>query len=81
MFGVICDNVLEGTKKRKGKNSTTPDCWIIGISKSLILDLRVQTPEIVSAEKDVVKTLTLQLLITLSHEPMGSYIYYRVFPF
>jgi len=48
---------VEDTKNRKGKSANTPDRWIIRISKSLLLNLRVQTPGLSAPKRMLLKHL------------------------
>ena len=66
VFGIICDNVSEDTKKRTpGKQHNQPRLLNDQNTKKFIIKLMCTNPRIVSAEKDVVETFTLQLLNTL----------------
>ena len=68
-------------QENKRKKYNYPKLLNYQNNKKFIIKFTCTNPRIVSAEKDVVETLTLHLWITLFHEPTGSYIHYRVFPF
>jgi len=55
MFVVICENVLQDTNTKEGKNTTNPDWWINRIWQSLLLNLRVQTPGLSAPKRMLLK--------------------------